>query len=141
MDGYVYSLMQGFYKNPFLLQKLINPSSLKVSIDQQINPVITNSFKLNKLQTDAIKKAINIEDYFYLQGPPGTGKTQTICAVADQYILDHKTILMASQSHEAINNFFDRLDDINYQNPKLMLVKYINDKQKDLQNKYNVDST
>ena len=48
---------------------------------------------------------------------------------------------MASQSHEAINNFFDRLDDINYQNPKLMLVKYIPDKQKEMQNKYNVDSS
>ena len=141
LNGYIFSLLQGFYKNPFLLQKLINPTSLKVRIDNQINPVITNSFKLNKLQTDAIKKAINIEDYFYLQGPPGTGKTQTICAVADQYILEHKTILMASQSHEAINNFFDRLDDINYQNPKLMLIKYIPDKQKDLQNKYNVDSS
>ena len=141
LNGYLYSIMQGFYKNPFLLQKLINPSSLKVNIDKQISQVITNSFQLNKLQTDAIKKAINVQDYFYLQGPPGTGKTQTICAVADQYMLEHKTILMASQSHEAINNFFDRLDDINYQNPKLMLVKYINDKQKDLQNKYNVDST
>ena len=141
LTNYLYYILEGFYKNPFLLQKLINPEKLTVKIDQAISPVIKNSFQLNKLQTEAIKKAINIEDYFYLQGPPGTGKTQTICAIANQYALEHKTILMASQSHEAINNFFDRLDEINYQNPKLMLVKYIPDKQKEMQNKYNVDSS
>lgn len=141
LNSYLYALLEGAYKNPFLLQKIINPQTLKVKIDHQINPIIKNNFQLNKLQLEAIKKAINIEDYFYLQGPPGTGKTQTICAIANQYAIEHKTILMASQSHEAINNFFDRLDDTNDQNPKLMLVKYIPDKQKEMQNKYNVDSS
>ena len=67
LNGYLYSLLEGAYKNPFLLAKIIDPQSLKVTINNQINPVITNSFQLNKLQIEAIKKAINIEDYFYLQ--------------------------------------------------------------------------
>ena len=46
---------------------------------------------------------------------------------------------MTSQSHEAINNFFDRLDELNNDNPQLILIKYIADQQKNSENPYNVE--
>ena len=134
-------LKMGYYRNPFLFSKLIEPTSLRINTEKEINPIIIDRYQLdsNKNQKEAVKKAINIDNFFYLQGPPGTGKTQTICAIANQYALENKTILMTSQSHEAINNFFDRLDELNNDNPQLILIKYIADQQKNSENPYNVE--
>lgn len=129
----------GYYKNPYLFANLIRPQDLRVEGTKEIDSQILANYQLNANQESAVYKGINIDNFFYLQGPPGTGKTQTICAIANQYALEDKTILMTSQSHEAINNFFDRLDELNSDNPRLIMIKYIADEQKNEANKYNID--
>ena len=132
-------IKSGYYKNPYLFANLIQPDNLRVQITKEIDKTILNNYQLNQNQEDAVRKAINIDNFFYLQGPPGTGKTQTICAIANQYAIENKTILMTSQSHEAINNFFDRLDELNRNNPLLIMIKYIANEEMNESNKYNID--
>ncbi|MBQ5492355.1 MAG: AAA family ATPase, partial [Mycoplasmataceae bacterium] len=132
-------IKSGYYKNPYLFANLIQPDSLRVKITKEIDKTILNNYQLNQNQENAVRKAINIDNFFYLQGPPGTGKTQTICAIANQYAIENKTILMTSQSHEAINNFFDRLDELNRNNPLLIMIKYIANEEMNESNKYNID--
>ena len=142
LNRYVDGLDQirfGYYKNPYLFENLIDPLNLKVDGKEQLKEEIINKYQLNDNQQSAVFKAINIDNFFYLQGPPGTGKTQTICAIANEYALENKTILMTSQSHEAINNFFDRLDELNNDNPLFIMIKYIANEEKDKENKYNLD--
>ena len=132
-------IKSGYYKNPYLFYKLIEPEALTVNLTKEVNSKIINNYQLNDYQKLAVQKGINIDNFFYLQGPPGTGKTQTICAIANQYALENKTILMTSQSHEAINNFFDRLDETNNDNPLLVMIKYIANEEQNESNKYNID--
>ena len=129
----------GYYKNPYLFANLIDPANLRVDGSKEIDENLVSKYQLNTNQQIAVEKGINIDNFFYLQGPPGTGKTQTICAIANSYALEDKTILMTSQSHEAINNFFDRLDELNANNPLLIMIKYIADEQKNEANKYSID--
>ncbi|MBR4486439.1 AAA family ATPase, partial [bacterium] len=129
----------GYYKNPYLFYKLIEPEKLIVENIKEVDSKLIKNYQLNNNQELAVKKGINIDNFFYLQGPPGTGKTQTICAIANSYALENKTILMTSQSHEAINNFFDRLDELNNDNPLLVMIKYISNQEQNESNKYNMD--
>lgn len=63
-------------------------------------------YRLNKTQEDAFHALLSVRPVGILQGPPGTGKTLFIAALA-HYALTHgiaRNILLASQSHEAVNN-------------------------------------
>jgi serine/threonine protein kinase len=63
-------------------------------------------YGLNRDQREAFKKILSVRPLGALQGPPGTGKTLFIAALA-HFALTHglaKNILLASQSHEAVNN-------------------------------------
>ncbi|MBP7818062.1 MAG: NERD domain-containing protein [Phenylobacterium sp.] len=63
-------------------------------------------YELNAAQKTAFQKLLAVRPLGALQGPPGTGKTHFISALA-HYALTHglaKNILLASQSHEAVNN-------------------------------------
>ncbi len=63
-------------------------------------------YGLNKDQQEAFKKLVSVRPLGALQGPPGTGKTLFIAALA-HFALTRglaKNILLASQSHEAVNN-------------------------------------
>lgn len=120
------ALMQirnGYYKNSNLFRSIITPSKIE-DFKKEIPLEIKRKYKLNKRQESAVKKSINFNDVFYLQGPPGTGKTQTLCATAECYIGENKNIIMCSSTHEAIDNFLERLHENNKNNPNLIIFKY-----------------
>lgn len=70
-------------------------------------------FTLNRQQRDAFGKLWSYGPVSLLQGPPGTGKTSFIASFI-HYALSHgaKNILLASQSHEAVNNAAERVIDL-----------------------------
>jgi hypothetical protein len=80
-----------------------------------------------------ILKALNNEKckYVVVEGPPGTGKSHTISAIAFDYILKFKSILILSDTREALdvveNKINDTLNQVrgkhNIQNPILRLGK------------------
>lgn len=73
-------------------------------------PLITrddiSAYSLNLDQQRAVLGALNGDGLFLLQGPPGTGKTKTIAALVHIIAtkLGSRRILVASQTHEAVNN-------------------------------------
>lgn len=60
---------------------------------------------------DFIKAAMASEDLYFLQGPPGTGKTTAIVEIILQTIKakPNARILVASETHVAVDNALDRL--------------------------------
>ena len=93
------------YKSPIPL----NPEQLKI---------------LRALRNEKCKHVV-------VEGPPGTGKSHTISAIAFEYILEGKSILILSDTREALdvveNKINDTLDKVrgetNIQNPILRLGK------------------
>jgi len=123
--GYAFkNINLGLYKNPYLVYSMFNTPKINNSSWKKPNTTIIEKYQLNDEQKKVIEKAINTRDVFYLQGPPGTGKTHTIAAISEEYINSNKNIVITSSTHEAINNYFDRLDEMNYNNPNILLLKY-----------------
>lgn len=120
----LWNLENGYYKNPLFFKAIRKPQELKITTNLEITNIILSKYNLNNKQKLAVTKAINSDSVFYLQGPPGTGKTQTISAIAECLINEGKKIVMTSSTHEAINNFFDRLNENNLTNPNILLLKY-----------------
>lgn len=60
---------------------------------------------------EAIKSAMDTEDLYFLQGPPGTGKTTAIVEMILQTLTakPNARILVASETHVAVDNALDRL--------------------------------
>ncbi len=59
---------------------------------------------LNDAQKNAVEKMLGAPDLCLVQGPPGTGKTTVIAEAILQLAKQGETILLASQSHDAIDN-------------------------------------
>ena len=131
---------RGYYKNPLFYLGIRKPhKTLNITYKKKLKLNILNKYSLNEKQEKALLKAINTNCFFYLQGPPGTGKTQVISAITEHVIDDNMNIIMTSSTHEAINNFFDRLNDNNKQNPNIVLLKYRyvkSKKNKEIEEKY-----
>lgn len=115
------NIKEGIYKNPYIIKSIITPS--KINNYKDVPLEIINKYQLNDNQLKSVKGSISTNDNFYLQGPPGTGKTQTICAITECIINENKNVLMTSSTHEAINNYFDRLDEFTKDNPNIILLK------------------
>ncbi len=66
---------------------------------------------LDEGQRRAVNAALAAEDVLIVQGPPGTGKTTFICeTVRRQLARDPQaTIILAAQTHQAIDNVIKRL--------------------------------
>jgi len=70
-------------------------------------------FELNESQRDAFKKLYKFGPLGLLQGPPGTGKTAFIGTFIHYMISKGaKKVLIACQSHEAVNNAADKVREI-----------------------------
>lgn len=70
-----------------------------------------NKISLNSKQREAFQKLITYGPLSMLQGPPGTGKTEFIAAFVHYLIekQDVHSILLVSQSHEAVNTAAERI--------------------------------
>lgn len=71
-------------------------------------------YKLNDGQASAIRKCVEAAPLFLVQGPPGTGKTRLIASLVHYLVtqLGYRNILVASQTHEAVNNAAGTISDI-----------------------------
>lgn len=63
----------------------------------------------NPNQREAIFKMLEAPDLCLIQGPPGTGKTTVIAEAIYQLARQGNRVLLASQSHDAVDNALDRL--------------------------------
>lgn len=99
---------EGNVKNPYLASYLFAPKELKKNYYDFTD---WNWFleSLNDKQKEAVQKAVASRGIFLLQGPPGTGKTQVIAEIIGHLVQDGKKVLVASETHKAIDNVFDRL--------------------------------
>ncbi|WP_434333974.1 AAA domain-containing protein [Mesomycoplasma hyorhinis] len=120
------NIYKGFYKNPYMVHSIFNPQTINSDLlrNTQLEESTKRKYHLNEKQEHSVKKAIASRDVFYLQGPPGTGKTQTICAMAEEFIKRGENILITSSTHEAIENFMDRLNENNLNNPNYIIFKF-----------------
>ncbi len=79
------------------------PNDTPVEIDEKL---LIERYQLNSTQVSAFRGIVAHRPLGLLQGPPGTGKTRFIGALV-HYALTNglaKNVLVASQSHEAVNN-------------------------------------
>lgn len=74
-------------------------------------PGIADLYGLNDGQKRAFEHVLRFGPVSLLQGPPGTGKTHFSAAVAHYLVtyMGARRILVASQSHEGVNNFIQSL--------------------------------
>lgn len=94
---------------------------LSVEEPEEIPTIFTPNFiekNLNDSQKQAVIKSLNSENISLIQGPPGTGKTKVIKEIIGQVIkrsvktTDSPRILIVSQSHTAVDNILEGLDEI-----------------------------
>lgn len=109
-----------------MVHSIFNPQTINSDLlrNTQLEESTKRKYHLNEKQEHSVKKAIASRDVFYLQGPPGTGKTQTICAMAEEFIKRGENILITSSTHEAIENFMNRLNENNLNNPNYIIFKF-----------------
>lgn len=70
---------------------------------------LNRSIADNPNQREAIFKMLEAPDLCLIQGPPGTGKTTVIAEAIYQLARQGNRVLLASQSHDAVDNALDRL--------------------------------
>ncbi|MGO7661624.1 AAA domain-containing protein [Rhizobium ruizarguesonis] len=70
-----------------------------------------SSYQLNEGQRAAFRSLVEIGPVGLLQGPPGSGKTKFIASLVHWLLKDGgaRRVLVASQSHEAVNNVLEEL--------------------------------
>jgi len=70
-----------------------------------------SSYQLNDGQRAAFRSLVEVGPVGLLQGPPGSGKTKFIASLAHWLLKDGgaRRVLVASQSHEAVNNVLEEL--------------------------------
>lgn len=133
-------LKKGNYKNPYLGMSFDRP----LSIGKSRKIVNLRNLNLNASQQKAVEMAVNSTSISYLQGPPGTGKTQTISAIAQYEVSNNDSnVLVTSSTHEAINNFFDRLYKNSESNPNIIYLRMVpseNEHQKKESQKYSSEA-
>lgn len=92
-----------------MLTDIFNPSTgaqprrTENEVDEE---AISERYGLNPIQISGFKNALECRPVALLQGPPGTGKTRFIAALVHHALATGlaKNVLLASQSHEAVNN-------------------------------------
>lgn len=69
--------------------------------------------ELDEDKKDAVRKALGTKDVLMVQGPPGTGKTSFIAELVWQKLGENPDarILLVSQTHVAVDNALERLED------------------------------
>lgn len=68
---------------------------------------------LNEKQKEAAERIFNRPSIYAIQGPPGTGKTNVLATIAQAYSRTGKSVLIISNSHQAVNNALNRIGENN----------------------------
>lgn len=94
--------------SPYLARYMFDASEARQpgrlsSVDRWHNP------SLNEAQKLAVQKVLAAPDLCLIQGPPGTGKTTVIAEAIAQVVARDETVLVASQTHTAVDNALSRL--------------------------------
>lgn len=82
--------------------------------DLAVDDSVLDTYGLNPGQKKAFRHILRYGPVGLLQGPPGTGKTLFIAALVHWLVTQAgaSKILIASQSHEAVNNAIEKLVDL-----------------------------
>ena len=105
------SIITDFLLNePEVINEKLEDSWDTLSVSEKLNyksPIPLNSEQLK------ILKALKTENckYVVVEGPPGTGKSHTISAIAFDYILNDKSILILSDTKEALDVVENKIND------------------------------
>lgn len=94
------------------------PELREILLDPQTNskpePTVIDDWglELDASKREAVELALGAQDVLLVQGPPGTGKTSFIAETVAQYLRKYPDarILIASQTHVAVDNALERLD-------------------------------
>lgn len=80
----------------------------------EVSDEILSRYQLNDGQKAAFQDVVRYGPVGLLQGPPGTGKTHFIASLVHWLVTDigARKVLIASQSHEAVNNAIEALLDL-----------------------------
>lgn len=98
---------QGGY-SPYLARHIFDAAEARVPTSAVQIGGWTNSH-LNPAQRSAVEKILSAPDLCLIQGPPGTGKTTVIAESIAQVAQRNETVLLASQTHTAVDNALSRL--------------------------------
>ncbi|WP_233704464.1 AAA domain-containing protein [Helicobacter cynogastricus] len=94
--------------NPYLANFLFDIQN--ACVPQELGVVDTwFNADLNESQKKAVRKMLSAPDIALIQGPPGTGKTTVIAEAILQFVQRGQSVLLSSQSHDAIDNALERL--------------------------------
>lgn len=106
----VLAVKNGTTPSPDLRAILVDPAS---NAEPSLAEVDRWESDLDPIKQRAVQLALGAEDVLVIQGPPGTGKTRFITETVRQF-LRHKPdgrVLIASQTHVAVDNAVERLRD------------------------------
>ena len=106
------SIKQREIQNPEIAEALFDPQNAKFKSNIILYQSDFRSSLIDESKKRSLEKALGSECIFLLQGPPGTGKTTFITELVSQIIEGkgkiagnpHAKILIASQSHVAVDN-------------------------------------
>lgn len=106
----VMAVKSGTTPGPDLRAVLVDPSSNAEPVTQE---VVEWSVDLDPMKQRAVQLALGSPDVLLIQGPPGTGKTRFITEAVTQLLRKQPDarILIASQTHVAVDNAVERLHD------------------------------
>jgi hypothetical protein len=90
-----------------------DPSFATSTPDRRLAPWFNP--ELDEGQQHVVHAAVAADEILAVQGPPGTGKTTAICEIVLQHLSrdPHAKILLAAQTHQAVDNVLLRLTEAN----------------------------
>ncbi|MGW6225934.1 AAA domain-containing protein [Cellulosimicrobium cellulans] len=106
----VTAIRKGQVPAPDLRGVLVDP---RTNAEPTLEPVEEWSSPLDKTKKRAVQLALGAPEVLVIQGPPGTGKTRFITETVTQLLKKQPDarILIASQTHVAVDNAVERLVD------------------------------